>query len=466
MSSAARIVIDTRPGETRAAVLDGSDNPIAFRIERATSQSLVGGIYLGRVLKVRAEIGAAFVDIGAGIDGFLNLKGLDKDACGACIAEGAAILVQLTRDAEPGKGPALAVNIDFVGAALVITPGKPGLGLSGRIEDEETRARLKSLFSNHDFSDTGLVIRTDAAETSDVEILDEFLRLQARWEGLRSVMANTNAPACLISPPGLPERLVTQYAGPGLKQILVDDPDLLTRLRVHIETTLGDTAPRPEITAGGESAFKMAEIEDAFEDALSAHVPLKNGGSLIITETPAMTTVDVNTGRGAAGNPERLAVETNLEAAKVLARELILRGIGGLIAVDFLKMREEQNQKRILGALNAAFKNDPDGPRTGSFSRFGIVDIVRRRSGASLSEVMMERDMRPSPETAAIRVLDQIRRRGGTGALLKTSPDVRAHLEGPLAQIRKNLEHRLGFVIRLEEVPNAPRDYAEIEDIS
>lgn len=466
MSSAARIVIDTRPGEIRAAVLDGSNNPIAFRIERATSQSLVGGIYLGRVLKVRPEIGAAFIDIGVGMDGFLNLKGIDTDACGTRIAEGAAILVQLTRDAEPGKGPALAVNIDFVGAALVFTPGKPGLGLSGRIKDEDTRSRLKSLFSNHDFSDAGLVIRTDAAEIEGKDIVEEFVRLQKRWEDLRGEMRNANVPACLVSAPGLPERLVSQFAGPGLNEILVDDADMLTRVRAHIETTLGDAAPDPEITVAGESAFKMAEIEDAFEDALSAYVPLNNGGSLIITETPAMTTVDVNTGRGAAGNPERLAVETNLEAAKVLAKELMLRGIGGLIAVDFLKMREEQNQKRVLGALNAAFKSDPDGPRTGNFSRFGIVDIVRRRSGASLSEVMIERDMRPSPEAAAIRALDQIRRRGGTRAVLKTSSDVRAQIEGPLAQIRKNLERRLGFVIRLEEVPTAARDYAEIEDIS
>lgn len=464
MSGASRIVIETRPGEIRAAVLDGTNNPIAFRIERETSQSLVGGIYLGRVLAVRPEIGAAFVDLGLGTDGFLNLKGGDTDACGTRIEEGAAILVQLTRDAEPGKGPALAAHIDFVGAALVLTPGKPGLGLSGRIEDEETRVRLKSLFTNHDFSDAGLVVRTDAADLPDAGISDEYVRLQARWGELRDAMGNVTAPACLIDPPGLSERLVSQYAGPGLSRILVDDGDMLTRLKTHIDNTLGDAAPAPEITNGGEAAFKAAEIEDAFEAALSDHVPLKGGGSLIITETPAMTTVDVNAGRAAAGNPERLALETNLEAAKALARELMLRGIGGLIAVDFLKMREEQNKKRVLGALNAAFRSDPDGPRTGTFSRFGIVDIVRRRNGASLSEMMMDRRSRQTPETAALGILDKIRRRGGTGSVLKCSPDVRARIEGPLANIRKNLEHRLGFVIRLEEVPGAAPDHAEIED--
>ncbi|MGJ3258190.1 MAG: ribonuclease E/G [Rhodospirillales bacterium] len=459
-----RIVIETRPGETRAAVLDQAGEPVEFRIERETSRSRVGALCLGRVKTVRADIGAAFVDIGAGQDGFLNLKSADRDTLGTNVSEGAAVLVQVTRDAAAGKGPALSTGIDLVGAALVLTPGKPGLGLSGRISDDGTRARLKSLFADRDVSAAGIVIRTDAAAMSDNDILAETARLDARWQAVRDRAAASDAPACLIAAPGLAERLVNRYAGPSLAEILVDDAEAAKRLEAHVAETLGAVCPAPVMTKGGETAFAAADLEDAFDAALSPHVMLPGGGGLIVTETPAMTTVDVNAGRAAAGNPERLALETNLAAAGAIAHQLRLRGIGGLIAVDFMKMREDRNRQRVLAALGTAFRGDPDNPRAGAFSRFGLVDVVRQNRGASLAQALLERGDRLTPESAALEALEKIRRRRGTAAWLRGSPEVCRELQGPLAEIRKNLERRLGFVIRLEEVPGAAPDHVEIED--
>ncbi len=464
MSGASRIVIESRPGETRAAVVDSSDEPLEFRIERETSTSRVGALCLGRVKAVRADIGAAFVDIGSGQDGFLNLKGAARDALGTNVYEGAAVLVQVTRDVAAGKGPALSTGIDLVGAALVLTPGKPGLGLSGRISDDEERSRLKNLFADRDVSEAGVVVRTDAAAMSDNDILAEMTRLDDRWAAIRERAASSDAPANLIAAPGLAERLLSRYAGPSLAEILVDDAETAKRLEIHIAETLGTACPAPVMTKGDAAAFTAADLEDAFDAALSPHVSLPGGGSLIVTETPAMTAVDVNAGRAAAGNPERLALETNLEAADMIAHQLRLRGIGGLIAVDFMKMREEPNRKRVLAALGAAFRGDPDSPRAGVFSRFGLVDIVRQNRGASLARVLLERGERLSPESAALDALDKIRRRKGTDALLRGAPEVCRELAGPLAEIRKNLEQRLGFVIRLEEIPGAAPDYVEIED--
>ncbi|MBO6519745.1 MAG: ribonuclease E/G [Rhodospirillales bacterium] len=465
MSGVSRIVVETRPGETRVAVLDKAGAPLLFRVERETSRSLVGGIHLGRVQAVRKDIGAAFVDIGTGSDAFLNIKGSRTDALGTGIEEGTAILVQVTRDALPGKGPAIGTGIDLVGAALVLTPGKPGLGLSSRITDDDKRNRLKALFADDGFDDVGLVVRTDAQDISDKDVQAEYERLQARWVYLRGQVSSSSAPATVVPAPGLAERLVSQYAGPSLREVLVDDADTRPSLNAYVATVMGNGVPAPVMVTGNSGAFAAAGLEDAFESALSPLVPLAGGGSLIITETPAMTTVDVNAGRAAAGNPERLALETNLEAADAIAQALLLRGIGGLIAVDFMKMRDAKNAERILGALRTAFQGDPGHPRAGTLSPFGIVDIVRQRHGPSLAETMLVQSARRSVDSAALEALNRISRRGGTGAVLKTSAQVRAQIEGPLAGIRKNLEHRLGFVIRLAEVPEAAPDHVEVEEV-
>ncbi len=454
MSGAARIVIESRPGEVRACAVDDQDRPLAFRIERETDPSLVGAIHLGRVRAVRKEIGAAFVDIGVGDDGFLNIRDAAADALGTEVREGAAILVQINRDAEGDKGPALSAAIDIAGASLVLTPGRAGLGLSGRIMDDAERTRLKALFQDVDTSFHGLVVRTAAATLSDDAVRGELSALQNRWQDLQDRLQGMTAPACVHPAPGLAARMISQFAGPDTREILVDDAELVTGLAVD---------PQPVLSPAHTPAFAAAGLDDAFDAALSPYVALPSGGSLIITETPAMTTVDVNAGRTAAGNPERLALDTNIEAAAALARELMVRGIGGLIAVDFLKMRDAANQKRVLAALSTAFREDPEKPRTGTFSRFGLVDIVRRSRGASLGERVLTYTQTLSPESLALDALARIARGRGAGATLRCGAEVGDCLNGPLAEIRKNLERRLGFVIRVEPVPGAGADTLEIE---
>ena len=462
MSAAARIIIENRPGEVRACVLDDRDEPLAFRIERETRRSFVGAIVLGRVAAVRKDLGAAFIDLGSGTDGFLNIKDAPADAVGTPVSEGAGVLVQVTRDAAGEKGAQLSLGLDIVGSALVLTPGKPGLGLSGRVSDDAVRARLTALLRDRLGEGMGLVVRTAAKDMADDEILGEYAALSARWDALQTAATSQAVPAVIVAAPGLAERMIDRYAGPAMHEILLDDADTAARVQRHIADR-ALSLPAPVLAANSASAFQAAGIEDAFDAALTPVVPLSGGGSLIVSETPAMTTVDVNAGRGAAGNPERLALETNLQAADALARVLRVRGIGGLIAVDFLKMREDANRKRVLSALAAAFRGDPENPRVGDFSRFGIVDIVRRSSGPSLASALLEQAMRPGAETVALDALAQIKRSGGSAAVLKAAPAVCAQLDGPLAEIRKTLERRLGFVIRLEPVPGTGTETFEIE---
>ncbi len=463
MPGARRIVIETRPGEVRAAVLDGRNNPVAFRVERDTARSLTGAVLLGRVRTVRRDLGAAFVDIGDDADGFLNIRGSTGDACGTALAEGAAVLVQIGRDATVGKGAQLGTAIDIPGAALVLTPGRPGLGLSARIGDDDARARLKSLFADEDFSADGLVVRTGARDMADADIVAEYTALQARWRDLRDGLAKLSPPTTVIPAPAFAERIVSRFAGPETQEIIADDADTLARLGAHLAQAPAWAGTALRMADGGAPAFRDAGIEDAFEAALSPHVALPGGGALIVSETPAMTAVDVNAGRAQGGDPERLALDTNLQAAVALAETLMLRGIGGLIAVDFLKMRDDANRKRVLSALVDAFKGDTDKPRIGDFSRFGIVDIVRQSHGPSLAGLFLARTESMTPESAALEALARIERRGGSGARLHAAPEVCTCLDGPLAEIRKKLEHRLGFVIALEAVPGAATSTLEIE---
>lgn len=462
MKGATRIVIESRPGEIRAAAMGTDNSPIAFRIEREQNRSIVGALYLGRVAAVRPSMGAAFIDLGLGVDGYLNIKPDSKDARGVRIAEGAAILVRVTRDAEADKGPMLDAAVDIAGRAMVLTPGKPGLGLSSRISDPDRRQQLISLFEGKDFTGAGLVLRTACESMSSADILSDFEALSARWQTMIEKLSGQTAPVLVEPAPGLVERMVLAYVNASTREIMVDDAE--SQAWLNTQVVQSGANPTAIVSAPARvGAFEAAGLSDAFEAALSPVVPLPGGGTLIITETPAMTTIDVNAGRGAAGDPQRLAYETNAEAAVVLAHQLRLRGIGGLIAVDFLKLREEANQQKILSILKANFRSDRAGARVGAFSPFGIVDIVRRADFPSLSETMLTRNTTRTPETVALDALARIQRSGGTSATITVAQPVAAALAGPLAEIRKTLETALGFVIRIEQAPAGDIETVEIE---
>lgn len=443
MSAAGRIVIEVRPGEVRAAALAADGTPLQFAVERAHRASRVGAIHLGRVAAVRPEIGAAFIDIGGDADGFLNIKDGTTDCLGVPVAEGQAVLVQVDRDATPGKGPRLTLKPSLAGACLVLTPGEGGVGISKRITDDGTRARIESALSRLSLGDAGVVVRTKGVAASDHQLAEEGRALLARWDDMRG-RAAADAPALLESAPALSARMLADWLGPETDTVLCDDAETLARLKAR---AVGDT----DFRKTAAPAFRDAGIEDAFADALLPDVALAGGGRIAIHETPAMATVDVDAGGAAGGNAERLALETNLRAADALARQLVLRNIGGLIAVDFMKMRDAANEKRVLSALKRAMADDPAGPRATGFSAFGVVEIARRRTGPSLADSVLVTDLRPSAETEALEALAALVRAGGTEPVLSVSAAAGALLKGPLGEARRQAEARLGFDIRIAE---------------
>lgn len=390
MSAVATIAIEYRPGEDRAAALDTTGNPIEFRVEHHHMRSMVGGIFLGRVRSVRPEIGAAFIDIGMTEHGFLNIKsskGKRQIACdirGAEIKEGAAVVVQVDRDPEAGKGARLTLNVN-----------QPDRG----------------------------AVNKDAA-----------------------------CPSCIIDPPSLPARVLRDWVTPETGRIIVDHDRVLGLVQQQLNSA--DVECTAEIVRD-TTAFEHLEIDDIFDDQHSPVIKLPGGGSIIVEHTSAMTTVDVNVGEGQEANASRLALQTNLEAATEIAAALRRRGIGGLIAIDFLKMNKRAENENVVSALRHALADDPANPQTTGMSAFGIVEVARQRQYSSLFDVQYTKKSVPTATTRAIDALHQVRVRRGTSAKITASREIIAELNGPLKTAKTDVEAELGFAIQLETVPEA-----------
>lgn len=458
MSAVHCIAIEARPGETRVALLDANNTPLQFLVERDHERSLVGSVYLGRVAALRPNIGAAFIDLGEDVDGFLNVKEGAQDACGTVINEGAAVLVQVMRDAEGSKGPSLGLQIDIAGTHMVMTPGKSGIGVSKRITDDATRERIRACLENLNAENIGFVARTTAEHVDDDNLKLEAQALCDKWQAFQEDAKRAAAP-CVIRPPmSLAERVINDWVRTGTQEIVVDSPETSHVLRDagDISGILRQSARCP--------AFEEVGIADAFESALLPTVPLRSGGSIIITETPAMTTVDVNAGRGHGGDAERLALDVNIEAAEATARAIRQRNIGGLIAIDFIRMKKQENKSAVLAALRKACADNPRGLRVGDFSAFGLVDVVCRRDGKSLAEQYLSSCQTKSAETLAIEILAILDERRGTSATVRVSKAIEDAMRGPLAESVKSLEDRLGFAIDIEIIDVVTPDHYEIMD--
>ena len=444
MIAPAKIVIESAPGELRTATLDANGTPIEFRVERTHQRSLKDGLYLGRVRALRADIGAAFVDIGHADDGFLNLK---ESGATQGLHEGDALIVQVTRDAVPGKGPRLSAYPTLAGRYLVLTPGDGNLAISKKIGDAETRARLRDVLETQADDVAGFVVRTDALHAADEALLAEARALRAAWTQIAATAESAAAPTELYAAPDLAARTLFSAFSAATSDVVVDDADTLAVLAEFADTHLPEA--RPSLSLVRAPAFRALEIEDAFADALAPMVALPSGGRIVIAETAAMASIDVDAGQAGGGNPERVALHTNLEAAAALARQLRRRNIGGVIAVDFMRMKDDAARAKVLAVLKRALTDDPAQPRALPFSAFGIVEIERRRDGMSLAETMLSRTLIETSEARALAALRALALTRGGPVALHVTPDIKAALQGPLKPALQATSQRLGFDIPL-----------------
>jgi len=393
------ILINWAPQETRVAVVENGAVQ-ELHIERALERGLVGNVYLGKVVRVLPGMQSAFIDIGLERAAFLHVADLNPgpktDAplvpIERQVFEGQTLTVQVIKDAIGTKGARLSSQVSIAGRLLVFLPHDNHIGISQKIGSaelrESLRARVTALAAD---GGGGFILRTNAEEAGDEELADDIAYLRRTWATIRE--------RALRQPPGtllhqdltLAERVLRDLANEQTAGIRIDSRMQFEALqRFGAEYTPGSVG-KLELYRGERPIFDLFGIEEEIQRALARRVDLKSGGYLIIDQTEALTTIDVNTG-GFVGarNFDDTIFKTNLEAAGAMARQLRLRNLGGIIIADFIDMTNEAHRQAVLAELKKQLGRDRTRTTVSGFTQLGLVEMTRKRTRESLAHMLCE----------------------------------------------------------------------------
>ncbi len=392
------ILINVQPGEARIALMDAG-RLVELIVSRPGMESVAGNIYLGRVERVMSGLQAAFVEIGLPRAAFLALSEVRSSGAtgvagggliGDHLAEGDAVVVQVQRDAFEDKGAKLTTHVALAGRSVILTPDREEVKISRRIDDPETRARLTEFLQNKAADGGGFVARTAAADAGMDDLATEIAGLRRIWAGIVEKSASEHPPALLWRELDPVLRIIRDEGGGAVRRIVVDDGEERARIKAYCR----DAAPKLGglIVAddGSGPLFATTGVEEQIAKALAATVPLPSGGDIIISETPALTAIDVNTGGLDGGSQEETAYQTNMQAAEEAARQIRLRNLSGLLVIDFVAMKRRRHGTEVLDALRAAAAADPGKPHVIGFTRLGLVEMTRRKKSESLANILMD----------------------------------------------------------------------------
>ena len=396
----AEILVNVTPMEARVAVVEnGAAQDI--HIERQASRGIVGNIYAGRVLRVMPGMQAAFVDIGSERSAFIHLS--DIIGAGAAaesriaehLREGQIIVVQVVKDPLGSKGARLTTQLSVSTRYLVYMPAGNHVGVSQRIEDSDERARLQGVLAEgvaaEAMSEGGYILRTAAEGAGSAEVSADLRYLKRLWAVVSRRIDAAQTPQLLYEDLPLQLRTVRDLARPGVERIVVDSHENYSALRDFCGKYMPEVADIVEHYNGERPLFDLHGVEEDIQRALARIVPLKSGGHLVIDQTEAMTTIDVNTGSFVGKrSQEETQFKTNLEAASALARQLRLRNLGGIIIIDFIDMRDAEHRRQVHRALEKAMARDPARNKITGVSELGLVEMTRKRTRESLEHMLCE----------------------------------------------------------------------------
>ncbi|WP_432455995.1 MULTISPECIES: ribonuclease G [unclassified Agarivorans] len=399
----AELLINVTPTETRVALVD-SGILQETHVERDARRGIVGNMYKGRVSRVLPGMQAAFVDIGLDKAAFLHASDIvPHTECvdvteqehfqvgniAELVRQGQDIMVQVVKDPLGTKGARLTTDITLPSRYLVFMPGSSHVGVSQRIESEEERERLKDICA--DFVDElgGFIIRTAAEGVGAEELERDAAFLKRVW---RKVLQRKESSACksqLYAELNLALRIIRDFVGTHLDRIRVDSRETYEQLISFCAEFVPEFTEILEYYAGEQPIFDLFDIENEIQRALKRRVDLKSGGYLIIDQTEAMTTIDINTGAFVGHrNLEETIFNTNIEATQSIARQLRLRNLGGIVIIDFIDMSETEHQRRVLHSLELALAKDRAKTNISGFSQLGLVEMTRKRTRESIEHIL------------------------------------------------------------------------------
>lgn len=393
------ILLNFTPLETRVAVVEqGMVQDIL--IERATHRGLVGNVYLGQVIRVLPGMQACFVDVGLERSAFLHAKDLPLDEASKelpinrLVTEGQSLLVQVIKDPTGTKGARLTAEVSLAARHLVLMPFASHIGISQRIEDESTREDLKQraqdALNRLDLA-CGVIVRTAGDGHGEEDFVDDLSYLKRVWDDICVAQSAAKPPQLLFEDLPLTHRLVRDQIRRDTERVLVDSAETFNKLSAFAEKYMPEVSPLLSHYTGDRPLFDLYQVETELERALGRQVELKSGAYLVIDQTEAMTTVDVNTGRFVGAHTlEQTVFRTNLEAAVAIGRQLRLRNLGGIIVIDFIDMQEAEHQRQVLRTLESALDQDPVKTRVSGFNEMGLVVLTRKRTRERLSELLQE----------------------------------------------------------------------------
>ena len=401
------ILINWSPQETRVALVENGALQ-ELHVERTLERGLVGNIYLGKVVRVLPGMQSAFIDIGLERAAFLHVADVwHPPAEGENLTtarntqpqvpiekqvfEGQALMVQVIKDPIGTKGARLSTQVSIAGRMLVFLPQDDHVGVSQKIplaQRDELRARLQALTGP---KSGGFILRTNGEDASDQELGDDISYLRKAWARIKDASLRLPPTSLLHQDLSLLQRVLRDLVSENTQTIRVDSREQFEALKAFGREFMPAAADKLQHYKGERPIFDLYAIDEEIAKALGRRVELKSGGYLIVDQTEALTTIDVNTG-GFVGarNFDDTIFKTNLEAAQSIARQLRLRNLGGIIIVDFIDMTREDHREEVLGEFKKQLRRDRVKTMAGSFSQLGLVEMTRKRTRESLAHMLCE----------------------------------------------------------------------------
>jgi len=399
------LLVNVTPQETRVAVVENGMLQEVF-IERARRRGLVGNIYKGVVSRVLPGMQAAFIDIGLDRAAFLHASDIalidsdDKaeasgngDNITRLLHEGQKLLVQVIKDPLGSKGARLTTHITIPSRYLVFMPETENVGVSQRIEDEAERQRLREIvLTERDKENTGgFILRTAAEGVDEESIASDLHFLQRLWASVSEQMSRAKAGDVVHEDLPLVLRVLRDISDSEVEKLRIDSRETFQRVDRFVRQFTPELLNKLEYYPGERPVFDLYGVDDEIQKSLERKVQLKSGGHLVLDQTEAMTTIDVNTGAYVGHrNLEETIFKTNLEAAQAIIRQLRLRNLGGIIIVDFIDMQTEEHKRQVLRALEKHVERDNANCHISEISSLGLVQMTRKRTRESLEHILCE----------------------------------------------------------------------------